>query len=148
MPSHTTITGRHCTLLPVNAESIKLHGAALYSEYCKEGDRTWTYLPYGPFDSCEHYLAWLLSLAERREGLSNDAIPCVPVLLPTHLNPRAIALTRSYQVFRCGRRCSTGSLRLLAHGAGLRMHRDWSRRLRTCAAPYNRSDGGNLVHRA
>ena len=68
----------------MNAESIKLHGAALYSEYCKEGDRTWTYLPYGPFDSCEHYLAWLLSLAERREGLSNDAIPCVPVLYIPH----------------------------------------------------------------
>ncbi len=78
IPSHTAIVGQHCTLVPVDADSIKLHGAALYSEYCKEGDKTWTYLPYGPFGSCEQYLAWLLSLAERREGLTNDAIPCVP----------------------------------------------------------------------
>jgi hypothetical protein len=62
----------------VDAGSIQLHGAALYSLYLEEGHKTWTYLPYGPFDSCEQYLAWLLSLAERREGLTNDAIPCAP----------------------------------------------------------------------
>ena len=75
-PAATAIAGRHCSLLPVTAVSIQLHGEALYSKYREEGDQTWTYLPYGPFDSCDHYLAWLLSLAERREGLTNDAIPC------------------------------------------------------------------------
>jgi hypothetical protein len=90
VPLHTAIAGQHCTLLPVSAETIQLHGAALYLEYCKEGDANWTYLPYGPFGCCEEYLAWLLSLAERREGLTNDAIPCVPP--PPHRPPSVFAL--------------------------------------------------------
>ena len=74
-PPHTAIDGRHCTLVPVDCDSIKLHGAQLYSKYCEEGDKTWTYLPYGAFACSDAYLAWLLALAERREGLTNDAIP-------------------------------------------------------------------------
>jgi hypothetical protein len=85
VPQPSSIAGEHCSLLPVNSASIKLHGAALYSFYCEEQDKTWTYLPYGPFDSCDSYLSWLLSLSERREGLTNDAIPYPPPQAPAFI---------------------------------------------------------------
>ena len=74
-PPHAPIHGRYCSLLPVDTHSIAHHAAALYDKYNTEGDATWTYLPYGPFGGCDAYKEWLLSLAEKREGLTNDAIP-------------------------------------------------------------------------
>jgi len=52
-PNRESIEGRRCRLETLNADK---HAAGLHAAYSESPDgRSWTYLPYGPFDSEEAY---------------------------------------------------------------------------------------------
>ncbi len=56
-PAHKLLTGRFCSLEPLNAAR---HAADLYAANTLDADgRNWTYLPYGPFDSLSSYCSWV-----------------------------------------------------------------------------------------
>ena len=55
-PSRLVLRGKYCRVEPLNPAT---HAHDLY--FCYEQDtkgEAWTYLPYGPFDEYEKYLAW------------------------------------------------------------------------------------------
>ena len=56
-PAHQPMLGQHCRLEPLDPSR---HAEALHqaNSLHPEG-RSWTYLPYGPFDSLPSYRAWL-----------------------------------------------------------------------------------------
>lgn len=56
-PAHKLLTGRFCSLEPLDAAR---HAADLYAANALDTEgRNWTYLPYGPFDSLSSYCSWL-----------------------------------------------------------------------------------------
>ena len=56
-PPHTPMTGRYCRVEPLRPDA---HGEHLYQAYTADVNRqNWTYLPYGPFASCDDFVAWL-----------------------------------------------------------------------------------------
>ncbi len=55
-PQPTVLTGRACTLEPLQPER---HAPDLFEANRADDGRMWTYLPYGPFDSLATYCAWL-----------------------------------------------------------------------------------------
>jgi RimJ/RimL family protein N-acetyltransferase len=56
-PPGTPMTGRFCRVEPLNPA---LHAESLYRAYADDTDgRNWTYLPYGPFGSCDEFVTWL-----------------------------------------------------------------------------------------
>ncbi len=56
-PAKTAMKGEYCWLEPLNPE---IHGAQLFKAFVLDLDAgNWTYLPYGPFDSVEPFMAWL-----------------------------------------------------------------------------------------
>jgi RimJ/RimL family protein N-acetyltransferase len=56
-PPRSTIGGKYCRVEILDADK---HAEELYSAYIKDIEgRIWTYLPYGPFDQFEEYLAWM-----------------------------------------------------------------------------------------
>ncbi len=56
-PPHTFMVGQYCRVEPLN---VNQHAAELYAAYALDrGNRLWTYLPYGPFDTLESYVAWM-----------------------------------------------------------------------------------------
>lgn len=56
-PVHKQLTGRFCSLEPLNAAR---HAADMYAANALGADaRNWTYLPYGPFDSLSSYSNWV-----------------------------------------------------------------------------------------
>ena len=59
-PANEAIEGRTCRLEPLDAAR---HGEALHRANLldREG-RNWTYLPYGPFERLDDYLAWAQSV--------------------------------------------------------------------------------------
>ncbi len=57
IPSSDTMTGSYCVLERL---CVDKHGKDLYeANKVDRSDDSWTYLPYGPFDSYEHYEQWL-----------------------------------------------------------------------------------------
>ncbi|MEM7015070.1 MAG: GNAT family protein [Verrucomicrobiota bacterium] len=54
IPPHATLTGRHCRLEPLDAQT---HASELFAAFNE--DALWTYLAYGPFDSAESYASWI-----------------------------------------------------------------------------------------
>jgi RimJ/RimL family protein N-acetyltransferase len=64
-PRNEPIVGRTCRLEPLVAarHGESLHRANLLD---REG-RNWTYLPYGPFDRLDDYLAWVESVAGKED---------------------------------------------------------------------------------
>ena len=57
LPSDEPMIGTHCRLDRVDPDA---HASALYDALVRSGDeRSWTYLPYGPFDSVPEFRAWL-----------------------------------------------------------------------------------------
>lgn len=59
--------GRFCRLEPL--EPTK-HAASLYAANALDADgRMWTYLPYGPFDALDDYVAWLEEMCGRSDPL-------------------------------------------------------------------------------
>ena len=67
VPSRLILEGRYCRLEPL---SVHLHAADLFTALSLDATgASWTYLPYGPFDTLETYSAWL---AERQK--ENDPL--------------------------------------------------------------------------
>lgn len=60
-PDESTMHGRFCRVERLNPAA---HGEALYAAFAgAEDDADWTYLPYGPFESKDEFMAWLSSVA-------------------------------------------------------------------------------------
>ena len=56
-PTGDAMIGTHCRLDRLDPDA---HASALYDALVRSGDeRSWTYLPYGPFDSVPEFRAWL-----------------------------------------------------------------------------------------
>ncbi|MAE68149.1 MAG: GNAT family N-acetyltransferase [Phycisphaeraceae bacterium] len=59
--------GRFCRLEPLDPER---HAEALYAAHSRDATgRTWTYLPYGPFDSLDAYRSWMDSFCRQDDPL-------------------------------------------------------------------------------
>jgi RimJ/RimL family protein N-acetyltransferase len=59
--------GRVCRLEPLDA---KTHAAPLFAELLADREgRTWTYLPYGPFEALEPFREWLTNYSLTRDPL-------------------------------------------------------------------------------
>ncbi len=57
MPPDSHNIGRLCRLEPLDSG---YHANTLFAAFSKDSDNhNWTYLPYGPFDSFEHFNSWL-----------------------------------------------------------------------------------------
>ena len=66
-PSRATLTGRYCTVLPVD---VDLHSEELYAANGDDSSgKNWTYLPYGPFASFADYRKWLQSISSNDDPL-------------------------------------------------------------------------------
>lgn len=66
-PSREPMEGRLCRLEPLDAD---LHAEPLFKANAEDADgRSWTYLPYGPFDSLEEYAAWMASVSRNADPL-------------------------------------------------------------------------------
>ena len=64
-PPRTAMTGRFCTVAPLDPER---HAGELFEAYADDREgRLWTYLPRGPFASLEEYRYW----AEEAAGLAD-----------------------------------------------------------------------------
>ena len=56
-PPKAPLIGQYCQVVPLDTDQ---HAQELYEATLLDPDaRGWTYLPYGPFESWEQYLAWL-----------------------------------------------------------------------------------------
>ncbi len=65
VPSRLTMEGAYCRLEPLDAER---HGRPLFEANSLDTENSnWTYLPYGPFDGFESYIAWLRDAALKPE---------------------------------------------------------------------------------
>jgi len=57
VPGREPMVGRHCTVEPLDVER---HAEQLFAANRLDTDgRNWTYLPYGPFDRLDDYVAWM-----------------------------------------------------------------------------------------
>lgn len=66
-PRREEMLGRFCRLEPLNVEH---HAQALFEANALDVDgRSWTYVPYGPFETLGDYVAWM-----RRECEGNDPL--------------------------------------------------------------------------
>ncbi|MBS0201969.1 MAG: GNAT family N-acetyltransferase [Planctomycetes bacterium] len=75
-PAKEPIQGRYCQLEPIDPDR---HAAALFAVISDEADASsWTYMPYGPFETLDSYLEWM-----RIKCLGNDPIFYVIVDLKT-----------------------------------------------------------------
>ncbi|MPY95072.1 MAG: GNAT family N-acetyltransferase [Acidimicrobiia bacterium] len=64
-PEPEPMAGRTCRLEPLDVAS---HAADLAASFAADIEgRTWTYLPYGPWDSAEAHQAWLGQMAASRD---------------------------------------------------------------------------------
>jgi RimJ/RimL family protein N-acetyltransferase len=56
-PTHKTLSGQFCHLEPLGS---KQHAAELFAANALDIEgKSWTYLPYGPFDSLSAYKSWI-----------------------------------------------------------------------------------------
>src|SRR5262245_13126356 len=56
-PPREPMRGRYCQLEPLDPSR---HVEDLFAAYSDDAEgRLWTYLAYGPFDSCDRYRAWM-----------------------------------------------------------------------------------------
>jgi RimJ/RimL family protein N-acetyltransferase len=61
VPPHTPVEGRYARLEPLSPDA---HAEALFDAISRDRDgRSWTYMPYGPFESLRAYRAWMDSVA-------------------------------------------------------------------------------------
>src|SRR6185312_8244359 len=66
-PSRVLLSGRYCRLEPLEAQR---HGPDLWAAARLDvAGSSWTYLPYGPFDSYEAYAAWLTGIEQESDPL-------------------------------------------------------------------------------
>lgn len=56
-PDNAIMQGQYCILEPID---IGRHAASLFNALSFENQgESWTYLPYGPFYTCDEFIAWL-----------------------------------------------------------------------------------------
>lgn len=66
-PSREPMEGRFCRLEPLDPN---VHAEPLYAADMSDADgRSWTYFPYGPFESLEAYKAWMVSAGNGTDPL-------------------------------------------------------------------------------
>jgi len=66
-PAQTTMAGQYCHVVPLDC---KTHGDDIFRAFRENADdRSWTYLPYGPFESRDVFLTWL-----RKECAQDDPL--------------------------------------------------------------------------
>ena len=66
-PPRTVMTGTFCELHPLDASA---HGAQLFDSFCDvDDDGDWTYLPYGPFLSLDHFMPWLETVQDQPDPI-------------------------------------------------------------------------------
>lgn len=72
LPPRVPLTGRYCTVEPLDAAR---HGADLASIFVHESkDADWTYLPYGPYNQEDDFLSWLESVEPSADPLFHAVI--------------------------------------------------------------------------
>lgn len=65
LPDAERLPGQYCTLERLDPDR---HADGLYAEYAAAPDaRDWTYLPVGPFPTCESYRDWAIDAARSRD---------------------------------------------------------------------------------
>lgn len=58
-PANSIINGSYCVLEPLD---INKHATQLFDSFLIDNQgESWTYLPYGPFNSCDEFKSWLKS---------------------------------------------------------------------------------------
>jgi RimJ/RimL family protein N-acetyltransferase len=70
-PPRTAMTGRFCTVEPLDPER---HAAQLFAAFAEDDGRMWTYLPRGPFASADDYRQWAESAARLDDPLTHAII--------------------------------------------------------------------------
>jgi len=66
-PSREPMEGRFCRLEPLDP---RRHAASLHGANAEDVEgRMWTYLPYGPFESRDDYVAWAEEVSRRSDPL-------------------------------------------------------------------------------
>lgn len=85
-PGHEPMQGRFCRLEPIDPER---DARALFEANAAEADgRSWTYLPYGPFEDFESYRAWMDQTCRGNDPLFftiMDGLLATPVGLASYL---------------------------------------------------------------
>lgn len=72
-PPREALTGRWCRLEPLDAGC---HAGALFDANARAPDaRSWTYLPYGPFERLEPYRDWLRAMSASADPLFFAIVP-------------------------------------------------------------------------
>lgn len=67
LPPRESLLGHFCRVEPLDADR---HAADLYHAYAADTEnRTWTYLPAGPFDSLEAYVEWAQQASRSEDHL-------------------------------------------------------------------------------
>lgn len=67
LPTREPMQGRFCLMEPLNP---RLHAASLHAANVMDVEgRMWTYLPYGPFDTLDTYVAWTEKMSSRSDPL-------------------------------------------------------------------------------
>jgi len=85
VPPKTSMTGRFCSLVPVDIET---HSKPLFEAYKHDHDgRNWTYLPYGPFDRLEDFQTWMRSTCLGNDPLFHTILDLagIPIGLASYL---------------------------------------------------------------
>ncbi len=81
-PSREPMRGRHCSVVPLDADA---HGGQLYRVDGLDTDGgSWTYMPYGPFATEKDYLQWI-----RSDCAGDD--PLFHAILDTDGSPLGVA---------------------------------------------------------
>jgi RimJ/RimL family protein N-acetyltransferase len=70
-PPRTAMTGRFCTVEPLDPER---HAAALFAAFAEDDGRMWTYLPRGPFATADEYRDWAEGAARLDDPLTHAII--------------------------------------------------------------------------
>lgn len=66
-PKRESLVGRYCRLEPLDPEA---HAAALHAAYrLDQSGATWTYLPYGPFETPDDYRTWVTESSQTSDPL-------------------------------------------------------------------------------
>lgn len=71
LPPRTAMTGRFCTVEPLDPER---HAAPLFAAFAEDDGRMWTYLPRGPFATVDDYRQWAEGAARLDDPLTHAII--------------------------------------------------------------------------
>jgi RimJ/RimL family protein N-acetyltransferase len=71
IPPRTAMTGRFCTVAPLDPVR---HAAPLFAAFAEDDGRMWTYLPRGPFASAADYREWAEGAARLDDPLTHAIV--------------------------------------------------------------------------